>query len=154
MFLQIVIKMDVINVKMNIIYLETFASKNLATKFVISAQIKINAMNADIQKPVLPIQAFFLSLRKTKSNAKAVKAAVYLLSPAKPSNTPVNTQSPRVKWSFLSQRKAINMRPRLSGVKIVSGNKPIERTWGIGAAMTARTAMSPHDCAEGKALVK
>ena len=45
------------------------------------------------QKPILLIQGFLGLLKKISSNAIAVKTAVYLLSPAKPSNTPVISQS-------------------------------------------------------------
>ena len=50
-------------------------------------------MTAAIQKPGLEIQAFLGEDKKTKSKANAVNAAVYLLSPAKPNNKPVITQS-------------------------------------------------------------
>lgn len=95
-----------------------------------------------------------METRRTKSSANAVNAAVYLLRPAKPSSTPVIIQSTNVNSSFLSQRRAISMRPRLSGVRMVSGNNPIASILGTGAAITAKIAMNPHAGADGRMLVK
>ena len=106
------------------------------------------------QKPTVVIHGFLGVLRNTNNNANAVKAAVYLLKPARPSKMPVMIQSLMPKRSWLNQRSAINMRPRLKGANKVSGSKPIAKIWGMGAAIIVKTAINPHKFADGNALVR
>ena len=87
---------------------------------------------------------------KHAATAMAVKIAVYLARPAKPSSAPSSSHGPGRLANWASIRRMVcAIRATLSAINSVSGSSPMPSTCNTGASKSAAKAHKPARCAWG-----